>query len=235
MIQFIQQRMATFLFIGLISLMLVLMSHDVGNRGGTDVAGEIFFKAGAPAVRAGSSVTSWGTNLFKDYVELRGLRAENLRLTEAVHELERQRDQERELARSAERLQALLDLKQSVSPTVAVARVVGSGIASGQATLLIDRGSSDGVQVGMPVIGLGGVVGKVVLTETHLAKVQCLTDIGSGTAVALQDSGYRGILVGRTPDTCELIYVPAYAEVSHGDLLVTSGLDQVFPRGIPAG
>lgn len=226
------------LFIALTALMLVLMSHDIGNRGGTDVAGQILFKAGAPAVKAGSSATSFVTDLFQSYVDLRGVRAENRRLTEALERTERERDAFREQAAAGRRLEELLGMKQVLPPAVTAARVAGSGFASGNATLLIDRGSADGVSIGMPVVAVGGIVGKVVLTWTDLAKVQCITDPASGAAVVLQESGYQGILVGRSPatsDSCELEFLPPYAEVGHGDLVVTSGLDQIYPRGIAAG
>jgi len=235
MIQFLRQKRATLLFGGLISLMFVLMSHDLGDRGGTDVAAQLLFKAGGPVVRAGSSMSSLVADIFRDYVDLRGVRAENRRLHETLMRTERERDALGELAAAGGRLQSLLELKKTLPPPNAAAQVVGSGFASGRATLLIDRGTSDGVFPGMAVIAVGGVVGKVVLVSSGLAKIQCLGDPASGVAVVLQASGYQGIVVGRSKDACELIYVPAYAEVGHGDLLVTSGLDRIYPRGIPVG
>ena len=235
MTQFLRQKRATIVFAGLISLMIVLMSHDLGNRGGTDVAGELMFKAGAPAVRAGSSVTSLMSGVFRNYIDLRGVRAENQRLQEALLRTERERDGLRDLAMQGTRLQRLLDLKQARDLPAVAARVAGSGFASGQATLLIDRGTADGIRAGMPVIAVGGVVGKVVRVSSALAKVQCLGDPASGVAVVLQESGHQGMVVGHNKEICDLIYVPAYAEVDHGDLVVTSGLDRIYPRGIPVG
>lgn len=235
MIQFLKQKQATIFFAGLICLMVVLMSHDIGNRGGTDVAAEFLFKAGAPAVRAGSSVTSFVGDVFRNYIDLRNARGEAVRLREQLLRTERERDSLREEATAGARLQSLLDLRrEGPSPGVA-AHVAGSGIASGRATLLIDRGTSAGVFPGMPVIAVGGVVGKVVLASSGLAKVQCIGDPASGVAVILQSNGYQGMLVGRARDHCELIYVPPYADVGHGDLLVTSGLDRIYPRGLPVG
>jgi rod shape-determining protein MreC len=235
MIQFLQQKRATLVFILLVSVMVVLMSHDVGNHGGPDLAGDILFKAGTPAVRAGSSVTSFVGDLFRNYVDLRGVRAENRRLADALLRTERERDRLREAAVAGERLQSLLDLKQTLPAQGVAARVAGSGLASGGDTLLLDRGSSDGISSGMPVIAVGGVVGRVTRVSGDLAKVQCITDPASGVAVTMQDSGYQGILFGTDKESCEIHYLPPYAEVSHGDLVVTSGLDQIYPRGIPVG
>ncbi len=140
MIQFLRQKVPTLIFIVLISAMLVLMSHDVGNRGGKDIAGELLFQAGAPAVRAGSSATAFVSDLFRNYADLRGARAESLRLSEELLRTQRELDRLREKAAAGERLQGLLELKQSLPPGGISARVVGSGFASGADTLLIDRG-----------------------------------------------------------------------------------------------
>src|SRR5437867_6735806 len=197
MIQFLQQKRATFVFIGLAFCMLVLMSHDVGNRGGTDVAEEFLFKAGSPAVRAGSSVTSYVSDLFKNYADLRNARSENRRLSEALLRTERERDRLRELAAAGERLESLLNLRRTLPEPGISARVVGSGFPSGRATLILDRGAADGIAPEMPVIAVGGVVGRVVLVSTSLSKVVCITEPASGVAVTMQDSGYQGILFGR--------------------------------------
>src|SRR5712691_835709 len=114
MIQFLHQKKADLVFIALVSVMVVLMSHDVGNRGGSDLAGDILFKAGTPAVRAGSSLTTFFSDLFRNYVDLRDVRAENRRLAEELLRAERERDKLRDLAASGERLQALLGLRQSL-------------------------------------------------------------------------------------------------------------------------
>jgi rod shape-determining protein MreC len=235
MIQFLKQKTPTLLFIVLASVMVVLMSHDVGSRGGKDLAGEIIFNAGAPAVRAGASVTAFVGNLFSDYIDLRDVRRENRRLRGELLRTEGERDQYREAAAATERLQALLDLKRAMAGKGIAARIAGSGFASGADTLLLDRGSSSGIESGMPVIAVGGVVGRIVLAAPDVSKVQCLTDSASGVAVVLQQSGFQGILFGKGRGATEIQYLPAYAEVAPGDLVVTSGLDQIYPRGIPVG
>lgn len=235
MIQFLQQKKATLVLIGLVSLMLVLMSHDVGGRGGTDMAGEILFKAGSPAVRAGSSLTGAIGDVFKNYADLRGVRTENQRLADELLRTERERDALREEAAAGERLQALLDMRKTLPSPGIAARVVASGLASGSATLLIDRGSVDGLTNGMPVIGVGGVVGRILLVGPTLSKVICLTDPRSGVGITMQQSGYHAVLEGTTAGSCAINYLPPYAEVAPGDLVVTSGLDRIYPKGLSVG
>ena len=235
MIQFLQQKKATLVLVALLSLMLVLMSHDVGGRGGTDMAGEILFKAGAPAVRAGSSVTGAVGDVFKNYADLRGVRADNQRLQDALLRTERERDELREQAAAGKRLEALLDMRKSLPSPGVAALVVASSLASGDATLLIDRGTADGVFPGMPVVGLGGVVGRILLSGPTLSKVICITDPRSGVGVTMEGTGFHAVLEGATAGSCAINYLPPYAEVATGDLVVTSGLDRIYPRGISVG
>jgi rod shape-determining protein MreC len=235
MIQFLQQKKATLVLVALVSLMLVLMSHDVGGRGGTDMAGEILFKAGAPAVRAGSSVTGAVGDVFKNYADLRGVRAENEKLSESLLRTELERDALREQASEGERLQALFDMRKALPSPGVAAHVVASGLASGAATLLIDRGTVDGVLPGMPVVGVGGVVGRILLASPTLSKVLCITDPRSGVGVTMQQSGFHAVLEGTTAGSCAVNYLPPYAEIATGDLVVTSGLDRIYPKGISVG
>jgi len=235
MIQFLQQKKATLVLVALVSLMLVLMSHDVGGRGGTDMAGEILFKAGAPAVRAGSSVTGAIGDVFRNYADLRGVRSENQRLQEDLLRTEHERDEAREGAAMGERLQALLDMRKSLPSPVVAARVVASSLASGDATLLIDRGTADGIFPGMPVVGVGGVVGRILLAGPTISKVVCITDPRSGVGVSMQETGFHAVLEGTTAGSCAINYLPPYAEVAPGDLVVTSGLDRIYPKGISVG
>src|SRR5262249_14866095 len=102
-------------------------------------------------------------------------------------------------------------------------------------TLLLDRGASSGVVSGMPVIAVGGVVGRIVLTSPEVAKVQCLTDSASGVAVVMQQSGFQGILGGKGSVSAVRTDRPAYEEVAPGGRVLTSGVDQIYPRGIPVG
>src|SRR5262245_24494603 len=116
MLQFLRQKSPTLVFLVLISGMVGLMSHDVGSRGGKDLAGQILFRAGAPAVAAGSSATAFFGDLFRNYVDLRTARAENARLSEELMRARAEADALRERAASAERLQALLDLRRTLPP-----------------------------------------------------------------------------------------------------------------------
>ncbi len=101
--------------------------------------------------------------------------------------------------------------------------------------IVVDRGRADGVEVDLPAIAWGGAVGRVVAVDPGHAKIRLLSDANSGVAGIVQRSRVRGIVEGRGATTLDLLYVPRFADVIHGDRVVTSGQDGIFPRGFGIG
>jgi len=151
----------------------------------------------------------------------------------AALELQRQRFEEERLENA--RLRALLDLKQSLPVPTVAATVVANSFRSVTKTCLIDRGTGSGVSADMPVINSQGVVGRVWSAGSSLSKVQLLTDASAGIAVLVQRTRVQGVLMGRGDPLLELRYVSTIDDVRAGDLLLTSGLDRIYPRGLPVG
>jgi len=85
------------------------------------------------------------------------------------------------------------------------------------------------------VVGSSGVVGRVWTVSPGLSKVQLLTDAAAGTAVLLQRTRVQGILMGGGTDLCTLEYISTLEDVKEGDLVITSGLDGIYPKGLPVG
>jgi rod shape-determining protein MreC len=115
--------------------------------------------------------------------------------------------------------------------------VVGVQFApSGLQLLVVDRGEADGVTRAGPVVTADGVVGRVFSASTHSAEVLVLTDRNSSIAARVDRTRARGNVRGMgRPGACKLDYALRTDDVVEGDLLVTSGTDGVFPRGIPVG
>lgn len=148
-------------------------------------------------------------------------------------ELERQRWDEQRLEN--DRLRALLELKQSLPiPTVA-ATVLANSFRGATKTCLIDRGERAGLKPDMPVVNPQGVVGRVIAVGPGISKVQLLTDASGGASVIVQRTRVQGVVVGRGDPLLELRYVSTIEDVQTEDLLLTSGMDQVYPRGLPVG
>jgi rod shape-determining protein MreC len=141
----------------------------------------------------------------------------------------------REAENENARLRRLLSMREALLPESIAASVVTSILDGQTCMMIVDRGSSDSVRRDLPVVAWGGAVGKVIATGSGYAKVQLLTDPNSGVAAVVQRSRAQGIAVGRAEAALDLIYVPLYSDVMHGDRVVTSGLDGIFPVGLGIG
>src|SRR5262249_39161468 len=101
--------------------------------------------------------------------------------------------------------------------------------------LMIDRGSLDGVKKNMPVVTAMGIVGRVINVGANFAQVQLITDSNAGVGVLIQSSRLSGELKGMNNSYCEIKYVPANEEVADGEIVVTTGLDRIYPKGLVVG
>jgi rod shape-determining protein MreC len=102
-------------------------------------------------------------------------------------------------------------------------------------SLVLDKGARHGIEPGMPVLAPEGIVGVIAATSAHAARVLLLTDPNSGVDVLVQRTRVRGIVSGRLEQAAILKYVGRAEDVRAGDRIVTSGLDGVFPKGMPVG
>lgn len=214
---------------------LLLMAASVrGGIAASAVAGAAA-TVSRPAVRAERSVADIATGVahfFRDInadeAEARGLRLENTRLLGEVA-------RSRELKQENERLRRLLGMREDLAPKSIGGSVVTSRLTDQSQTIVVDRGSDDGVRPDMAVVAWGGAVGRVVSVEKDFARVRLLSDPNSGAAGVVARSRAEGILVGRGSEPMEMRYVPKYADVVVGDRVVASGQDGVFPRGFGLG
>ena len=113
-------------------------------------------------------------------------------------------------------------------------QIIGKELSPASSTVTINKGSDDQIQKDMPVITAAGVVGRVQATLSGTAKVFLLTDPGSTVAVMVQRNREEGLLEGKLVN-CTLKYVSYYADIQEGDLLVTSGIDGIYPKGLAVG
>lgn len=133
------------------------------------------------------------------------------------------------------RLRALLDFKTSAGYSTVAAEVIGSSPGENSNTILIDKGADAGLMADFPVVTPEGVAGKVVAVYPHSAQVLLITDPAAGAGVLLEQSRVQGVLKGAGRGQCRLDYVMNDNAVSPGEKVLTSGLDRVFPKGLPIG
>ncbi|HVL69082.1 MAG TPA: rod shape-determining protein MreC [Vicinamibacterales bacterium] len=218
---------------------VLLVSAQVQSRAGVPVIEAVSFGAFSRVQRATSSVVGGVRDVWTNYASLRGARDENQALKQQLAELEIRLQEQRALAARATRLQALLELKESTPlPTVAAEVIGGNPNATpGVREITIDRGTADGVQTSMAVISPGGVVGRVIgRPAAHAARVQLLIDRHAAAGAITERTRAGGIVVGaggQPPLKMDL--VSNLLDVKAGDLVVTSGVDGIYPKGYAIG
>jgi rod shape-determining protein MreC len=235
-----ETRRGTSLFVVLILVHLVAISHQVDSGGGSVLERSIFSVI-TPIQRAVGAAVGGVTSTWRGYVDLRGVREENARLRERAGFLERSLQQKQHMAHEAERLRGVLDLQQSLPIETTVAQVVAREGVPWFRTFIINKGSRQGLVLNAPVLSPTGVIGRVIALGPFAAKVQLLLDRDSAVGVLFARTRVTGVTSGQAgladSGSRELLvnYVATQADVVLGDEVVTSGLDQIFPKGLTVG
>ena len=188
-----------------------------------------------PFQTAIAKVSNFADSILGKYVALLHVREENEQLRQELLKYKVANIEYREAVATNVRLQKLLELKESLPPPTLTAEIVGKDPSLWFRTLTINRGSSDGVQKGMPVVTVEGVVGQVLTSSPNYSKVLLATDPNSAIDVITQKTRVQGIIKGKGPDAFALHYVLKSAEVEKDDYVLTSGLGGVFPKGLMVG
>lgn len=189
----------------------------------------------APFERALVRVESGAGNIFHNYFYLRGVRAENRQLKEQIEQMRLEQVRLSEDAAQARRLQSLLAFKeQYVSKTVA-AQVIGTSGSDSSRVVYIDKGENAGIGRDMAVMTSDGVIGKVLMVYPSVAQVLLINDQTSGVGVILGNTRLQGVLAGTVNGEVTLNGIMADEQVPVGENVLTSGGDQIFPKGLPVG
>ena len=188
-----------------------------------------------PAENTVVHAQDWMRNIWRSYFYLRDVRRENEQLQEENLKLRLEQVRLAEDAGQAQRLQVLLKFKeQFISETVA-AQVIGSSGSEQSRVLYIDKGSADGIKLDMAVITPAGIIGKIVRVFPNIAQVLEINDQSSGVGAILEKSRLQGIVKGTPAGEIMVHYVMADEKVEPGEMVLTSGGDRIFPKGLPIG
>jgi rod shape-determining protein MreC len=162
------------------------------------------------------------------------LRAENAEMREIEAANARVLLQTEQLATENSELRQLLGMRERTSLRTTVAEVLYDARDTFSRRLVVDRGMQHGVQAGQPVIDAFGVIGQVTRAHPLSSEVTLVTDRNSTIPIEVRRTGARTLAWGgAVPGTIELRFLPAATDIREGDLLVTSGLDGLFPAGLP--
>ena len=189
----------------------------------------------APVIRPASGISRNIEDIWDGYVRLVDIQRENVRLRDDIRSLNTRVLEANEALLANQRLVRLLDMKKAIQPATVAASVVGEDAAPWFRTLVVNRGSSSSIRQGMAVVAADGVVGQTVKVAGETSRVLLLTDHSSGISATIQRSRARGVVKGKGEMLCSLEFTTREEDVKIGDLVITSGIGGVFPRGVPIG
>jgi rod shape-determining protein MreC len=188
-----------------------------------------------PPERLLHSTGRWVRSLWFGYIDLIHVRRDNASLQQEVDRLRLEQASIAQDAEQGERLQHMLGFAEHYIYKTQPAQVIGTGGTDQSQVLYIDKGSEDGLEQDMPVITPDGIVGKLKDVFPHTSQVLLVTDPTSGVGVILETTRIRGILKGRLYSQLQVVDVSPDSRIKAGEPIITSGGDQIFPRGLPVG
>ncbi|HEV3512949.1 MAG TPA: rod shape-determining protein MreC [Candidatus Sulfotelmatobacter sp.] len=174
-------------------------------------------------------------NLWHNYIYLRGVRAENRELKEQIEQMRLEQVRLNQDATQAHRLQTLLAFKEQYVAKTIAAQVIGSSGSDLSRVIYIDKGENEGIARDMAVITADGIVGKVLMVYPSVSQVLLINDQSSGVGAILEKSRLQGVLRGSANGEVMLERVMSDEQVTPGETVLTSGGDQIFPKGLPVG
>ena len=174
-------------------------------------------------------------NGWHNYVDLRNVRKQNQDLQNEVSRLQMEQARMKQDAEQAHRLQALLDFKERYVGKTVAAQVIGTSGTEQSRMITIDKGAAYGIKPDAAVITPDGIVGKVKEVYRLSSQVLLINDHDSGAGVILENTRLQGIVKGTSTGQLQINGVMSDEEVDAGEHVITSGGDQIFPKGLSVG
>jgi rod shape-determining protein MreC len=237
-------RSTRLLLIGLLlaSLITITVDSRAGDRGPLAALGRLGLTIVTPLQEGVSAVVRPIGSFFSNVFRAGSLQAENEALQATIARLRTQVQEYFELKRERDELSRLVQLEEEIGIQGFGARVVAEGPSNYEWTVIVDKGSADGVYDDMPVMSGAGLVGRVVQVTPSAAQVMLIIDPESRVTARLARSGEVGLLEGNRSEDLRFALLDPEVEVEPGELVVTSGYHLqngteagIFPPGIPIG
>ena len=235
----IRQR-APWWFFGLLALNFALMTYDARDESTKQrKIRTVVHSIAYPIQRGASSFGSWIGGLFGGVGELRRASTENQQLRAQVEQMQNELRDTRQKAAEAERLEKILKLSEQTNYKNVAAQVIARDPSLWFDSVTIDKGRAAGVEINMPVVTPGGIVGRIVSTSPFSAQVMLITDEKSGAGAVVGQLGQSnaiGSIKGMGENgLLDLRYVSGLEKVQMGDTVYTTGQDGIYPPGYSIG
>ncbi len=213
-------------------IFLVLTSRSVSSPRGLSSIALSFM---GPFQKTFVNGSTFIVDIWGDYFALVLTARENIKLKAALRLSAKEKNEHVEFKLANQRLRKFLNFQESIIEKVVVAEVIGKDPSVWFKTIVIDKGSNDGVCAGLSVMVPEGIVGQTVDVAPFYAKVLLIIDRNSSVDALVQQSRARGIINGESTEMCFLQYVLRKDIVKVGDTVISSGLDGVYPKGLRIG
>lgn len=192
---------------------------------------KVVLEAASPVQTALSVSITGVKDAWMRYVMLVGLEEENKQLKQQINELNAVIVSYREGYQEAQRLRKLLSITDESHARFVTARVIGREQASISRAIVIDKGFSDGLKNGMPVVAPPGLIGRLVDVSWSVSRVLLFNDENSNVDAIVQRNRTQGIVSGAGQRGMVLKYIPKTQDVQEDDVIISSGMSGVFPKG----
>jgi rod shape-determining protein MreC len=232
---FVSRHRSFFALVAVVVAQLLLLSLQITRNNHVRLIRYWAVEAFDPLQRSLGGLMNASSSAYRTYTHLWHAEQENQELRTQLVAAQAQIQQMSERAGEAQRLRTLLDCKNQLTFQTVAAEVIASSPGENSNAIFLDKGSDSGLTTDLAVLTPEGIVGKIVAIFPHSAQVLLITDAASGVGVTLAQSRVQGILKGGSNNLCDLHYVMNEEVVSSGEAVVTSGLDQVYPKGLPVG
>ena len=218
----------------LLTLALIFLVSTLGSQKFSAVH-KLTLEVTGPVQKVATRATDYLAVFKNKYSDLVNVREENKRLWDELLECRAATYRSREALATNTSLQKLLNFRESYDQPMLAAKIVGKDPSLWFRTVIVDRGSNDGLTKGMPVVNGEGIVGQVFAVSPNYSKVLLAIAPSSAIDVLLQKTRVRGILKGTGSLVYKLDYVLKKIDVQEGDHIVTAGYGGLFPTGMPVG
>lgn len=219
----------------LLAVVLIFLAYNFKQKSPAGLVTKSVLEVAAPVQHGLNASVKSVIDSWHRYLYLVGMEEENRNLRKKIDDLKSQLNLYQEGHHEAQRLRSLLALQDDYDFNFVAARVIGREQIGLSSTILINKGSADGLKAGMPVMAALGLVGRVIDASWHSAKVLPLIDENSNIDAIVQRNRTQGMIRGAGSRGCVLKYISKIQDVKEGDIIISSGIGGVFPKGVMIG
>ena len=219
----------------LLAAILIVLSYNLKQKSPAWLIKKVVLEVAAPVQNILNVSVKSISDAWSRYLFLVGIEEENKNLKKKIDDLKAQLILYQEGYLEAERLRNLLALKDDYNFKFVTACVIGREQVALSKTVVINKGTAHGLNAGMPVLAGSGLVGRVIDVSWHAAKILLLIDESSNIDAIVQRNRTQGIIRGAGSQGYVLKYISKTQDVEEGDVIISSGIGGVFPKGMMIG